>query len=199
MVKVRVYVEGGGDARSGDLATQARRAFGELIFKATGKRVSVIACGPRTQTLDAWKTHREQQPGDLSFLLLDSEGPVRDIERPIEHLKELEKWGFPEDVPSSCVHLMIQVMETWLIADPKALSVVFGRLFDRSKVPKWPNLEQVSKSAIFKTLKEATAKKPYAKGAHSFKVLAEVDPAPLQAACPSAKRFFDAITAAKSA
>lgn len=161
--------------------------------------MAVIACGGRTQALDVWKTRCDQHPSDTNLLLLDSEGPVQGIERPIEHLKRLEEWDFPEGASSSLVHLMTQVMETWLVADPGALAKVFGRHFDRSKLTKWPKLEAVSKATIFAALKKATKDKPYAKGAHSFKVLAEVDPAPLQAACPSAKRFFDAITAAKSA
>lgn len=195
---VRVYVEGGGDHRGGELATQARQAFSTLIHEATGQKVAVVACGGRSQTLDAWKTRCSLHPGDVNLLLVDSEAPVRDGEDPVTHLRRLEAWEFPADVPRSRVHLMTQVMETWLIADPDALARVFGKHFDKSKLTSWPQLEAVAKDALFEALKKATTRKPYAKGAHSFKVLAELDPARLQAACPSARRFFGTIMAEKS-
>lgn len=53
-----------------------------------------------------------------------------------------------------------------------------------------PDVENIPKSDLFDSLKRATDGK-YSKGANSFQILAELDPAIVEAASPWAKRFFD--------
>jgi hypothetical protein len=92
-------------------------------------------------------------------------------------------------------HLMVQMMEAWLLADPSALKAVFGKGFKPDKIPKWPSLEHVGKESLLKALAAATAPcvRCHDKGTDSFRVLERVDPAMLAARCPSAARLFDAL------
>jgi hypothetical protein len=186
--QVQVYVEGGGPARGGDLATECRRAFGALLEKAIGRRVGITACGGRYQTYDAFATAVSQRKYDVAILLVDSEELVgaRD---PWEHLRARDRW---QPVPAPA-HLMVVCTEAWLLADHDALRAHFGAAFDDGKIPKWPRLWEVSKEGLYMALKDSTKSRrggPYDKGRDSFKVLALVDPRRVES-CPHARSFFE--------
>lgn len=89
---------------------------------------------------------------------------------------------------------MVQCMETWLLADPQCLERFFGQHFQGGQLPQSKNLEKVAKKTVFDAIKEAFKKTqagPYAKGEHSFALLAKIDPALVETESPWAKRFFD--------
>jgi hypothetical protein len=191
-VKVRLYVEGGGDTRGSNLAIECRKAFSDLCAKAGLRRPAVIACGGRGEAYRQFCLALDKHQDAFNVLLVDSEAPVADIQRPWEHLKARDDWDRPSGVTDKHAQLMIQMMEAWLLADQEALKKVFGACLKAGRIPMWPALEDVSKDRLMSALKDATkdCKAAYGKGAHSFKVLAAVDPAKLRAACPSAERFF---------
>ena len=83
---------------------------------------------------------------------------------------------------------MVQVMETWLLADRAALGRYFGAPFRENALSQWPALENVSKRDVLEALARATAActRPYAKGQASFELLTMIDPALVEAACPHA-------------
>jgi Domain of unknown function (DUF4276) len=187
---VHVYVEGGGPTRSGDLADECRKGFSTLFAKATGRRIGITACDGRNQAYDAFATAVRQRKYDLAILLVDSEEVVR-AKDPWTHLHLRDKKWEPLEAPA---HLMVVCMEAWLLADHEALRAHFGNAFDAGKIPKWPKLWEVNKDALYGALKEATKERtkggPYDKGRDSFKILARVDPAKLEA-CAHAKALFD--------
>ncbi len=88
---------------------------------------------------------------------------------------------------------MVQVMETWLVADRNALNGYFGALFRENALRQWPHLEEVPKRDVLDALTRATAKcpHPYAKGKVSFELLERIDPALVEAACPHARALLD--------
>ncbi len=75
---------------------------------------------------------------------------------------------------------MVQVTETWFLADQTALAKFFGPGFNAGRLPKRQAIEEIPKAEVFAGLKEASrrtkTKGPYRKGAHSFKILALIDP-----------------------
>lgn len=89
-------------------------------------------------------------------------------------------------------------METWLLADRASLKKVFGPRLDEKKLPpEGASLETKDKATVYDALAAATKPTPsgeYGKGAHSFKVLAEVAPGKLRP-LPWANRFLDAMGA----
>ena len=87
---------------------------------------------------------------------------------------------------------MVQVMETWLVADRNALAEYFGALFRENAFRQWPDLEDVSKRDVLDALTRATAGCPrrYAKGNVSFELLERIDPARVEAACPHAQALL---------
>ena len=66
----------------------------------------------------------------------------------------------------------------------------FGAKFNENALKQWPKLEAVLKATVFDAL-ERTTDKGYAKGKVSFELLAQIDPALVEAACPHAKAFLN--------
>ena len=93
---------------------------------------------------------------------------------------------------------MVQCMESWFLADGKAVAAYFGRGFRENALSKNPRVEQVPKPDVLRGLERAakdTKKKGYSKGAHAFPILARLDAKKIEEASPWAKRFFDHLRA----
>jgi len=88
---------------------------------------------------------------------------------------------------------MVQVMETWFLADRELLKSYFGSSFRENHLRKWPVLEEIPKPTIFEALEKATAGCPkrYAKGKISFELLGQLDPQKVETACPHAKTLLE--------
>ncbi len=88
---------------------------------------------------------------------------------------------------------MVQVMETWLVADRNTLRTYFGPSFRKNALPRRPALEDVSKKDVLDALGRATAGCPkrYSKGVVSFELLEQTDPARVENACPHAKKLLN--------
>lgn len=194
MVEVKLYVEGGGDGQLYDtLFRQAWAAF----FKAAGLEghmPRVIRGGGRQRTFDLFRTAVEHHsPGTLPLLLVDSEDAVRPDDSGWDHLKRRDGWNRPRAAGSEDAFLMVQVMETWFLADRAALRTFFGSHLNDNAFSEWPALETVPKATVLNALERATAncKTQYAKGRVSFTLLSKVDPAEVERRCPHAQQLLD--------
>ncbi len=205
VTRIVVFVEGGGDKKEG----RARLRKGMDTFlkgaKAAARRESlgwsVVLCGSRVQAYRQFRAATAKQAEEVPFLLVDSEGAVKERRTPKEHLATEDHWKFWAGVGDDQVHLMVQMMETWLIADAEALSRYYGSSFHRRALPKGSNLEEVPKKEVESGLDRAT--RDTGKGLYSKKkvdhggdLLARVDPRKVQDRCPHCKRFFDALNEA---
>lgn len=192
--EIRIYIEGGGD----DELTKAflREGFNsflqELVTMARSKRIKwrIIACGRRDRAfsdfLNALQTHTDA----FNILLVDSEGPVS--ERPWQHLEKRDRWKAGSINDQHC-HMMVQMMESWLIADSATLRKFYGQDFKENAIPKNPNVEQLEKNVIMTALKDATrntSKGEYHKTRHGFKILGQLDVAKVRKVAPHCDRFF---------
>jgi hypothetical protein len=92
---------------------------------------------------------------------------------------------------------MVQVMETWFLADRDLLRRYFGESLRESHLRQWPALEAVPKRTVFEALDKATAgcRKPYAKGKVSYELLGQLDPGKVETASPHAKMLLDRLRA----
>lgn len=191
-VKVRIYVEGGGNSRS--LRRECKSAFAELYrnSKKTTLQPQFIACGGRDSAFDDFQTAIRIHHNDLVLLLVDSEGPVSDIKEPWEHLANRDNWQQPNDVEDKHAYLMVQCMENWFLCDREALNKYFGQGYNQNALPNNTNIEAIAKQDVFRALENASrqTKKRYDKGAHSFKILKSLDPQKVINGSPSAKRLF---------
>ena len=196
-MKVKVYVEGGGDGKS--LRTKCREGFSSFFAKANfaGRMPQIIACGGRKSAFDKFRTAWESRKAEeFIILLVDSEDPVADGAGPWLHLRTRDGWERPDEATDENAHLMVQCMEAWFLADKDNLAAYFGHGFNRNALPGRQEIEDVAKDDVFRGLKNATRqckKGEYGKGRHSFDILEQTDPANVMAASPHARRLVETL------
>jgi len=201
--QVTIYVEGGGDATS--LRSECREGFSKFFEAAglKGQMPRVVACGTRNAAFDDFST--AVKTGKKAFLLVDSEAAVEDQWetgdrsqwKPWDHLWQRDGWEKPGNADDLACHLMVQCMEAWFLADRETLRNFFDQDFRERALPDKANgIETLSKDKLFGAIKQATRdckKGPYGKGAHSFKLLKQIDPAKVTADSPWAKRLIETV------
>ena len=175
---IKIYVEGGGDRK--DTSKKCREGFREFFKKIVpkGNQPKITACGGRTKAFRSFCIATRQNPQNINILLVDSEDPIS--KNPWEHLKERDNWDCPDEVTDDSVHLMVQCMESWFLADKDVLGKYYGQGFLLNALPKRMNIEEISKLDIERGLDNATkhtkTKGPYHKTNHAFEILALIDP-----------------------
>ncbi len=193
---VKIYIEGGGDQAS--LHRDCRRAFTAFLKNLgfQGRMPRVIACGSRNNAYKDFCTAliSAERSGEKIFLLVDSENEVQNDyqNRPWEHLWHRDHWNQPDAADDEQVHLMIQCMESWFLADPATLQQFFGQGFRKQSLPANPNIETIDKTDVIRGIEDASRnsrKGQYGKGRHSFEILEIIDAGKVIAASPSAMRF----------
>jgi len=192
--EIRMYVEGGGEGGQTKAAVREgfQRFLQDIVRTARSQKVrwQIVACGPRQAAFENFLLALDIHPDAFNVLLVDSEGPVN--HGPKEHLKSREGWNLP-DISAEHYHLMVQMMEAWLVADPNALSRFYGQRFNANAIPRNPNIEQIGKQDLESALKEATrhtAKGEYHKIHHGPKILSQLDVARVRRAATHCDRLF---------
>ncbi len=193
MVTATLYIEGGGEGR--ELGARFREGWNEFFESAgVGSRTKIVRGGTRRQTFDRFATAVEVgRPDTVPILLVDSEAPVAARNSVWQHLHTRDGWAQPSDAGVDQAFLMVQIMETWFLADRVALREYFGAGFRQNAFKQWSNLEGLPKSTVDNVLRRATAScsKRYSKGKVSFELLAQIDPTLVENECPHAKALLD--------
>lgn len=217
MKAIKVYVEGGGNTAAE--RSELRQGF-DALFRtqknsASAKRLglSFVLCGSRDEAYKTFVNEYKRSVEDtVCILLVDSEDEISDEQEPTENPEDMavknarlsenskarkdflirrEPWNL-KDVPSELIHLMVRCMEAWIVADPDALAVYYGKNFHRNKLPVSPNLESVSKPDIYAKLSSATKDTPkgsYAKIKHASKLLSRIVAEKVAKRCPRFATF----------
>lgn len=199
--EIVVYIEGGGDQK--ETRAKLRRGF-EAFFDETKQRalekgiqLRILLCGGRNCAIDDFQVALLKHPDALSLLLVDSEGPVT-CASPREHLRRQGcDPGQRERVADDRCHLMVQTMEAWLIADRERLAEYFGKGFHEKSLPKNPNVEQIDKQALAKSLQNAakrTSKKGYDKTRDAPRILERIRASMVRAKARHCDRLFKTLT-----
>lgn len=193
-MSVKLYIEGGGDGQL--LDTLFRQGWRQFFDRAglAGRMPGVVRGQGRTQTFDLFTTALAQaRPGVLPLLLVDSEDPVATGHSVWQHLKTRDGWDRPPGAADDQAFLMVQLMETWFLADRDLLKRYFGASLRENHLRQWPALENVSKSTVLNALAQATAgcRKQYAKGKVAYELLGQLSPNQVEVACPHAKALID--------
>jgi hypothetical protein len=192
--EIRIYVEGGGDK---DSKARLREAFSRFLteprleLQKRGFAWRVVMCGSREEAYEAFRRGTREHAGSAVLLLVDAEAPVAGTER--QHLTAQDGWdlSFAKD---ESIHLMTEVMESWFVADVKALARFYGQGFAAASIPKRKDVEEIPKADVEKALKDASRNtKPglYHKTRHAPKILESLDPAIVRARAPRCDRLFD--------
>lgn len=196
---VKVYVEGAAPDSAVE-RTRCRQAFSKFFAgdpRLKGKLPRTIPCGGRKAAFDSFVTAvLNPKPGEFPLLLVDSETAVQKGITVWEHLKSRpgDNWTKPVGAADDQAFLMVQVMESWFLADRDILRSFFGQKFREAAIPEWPQLEAVPKASVYDALERASADcgaRKYAKGNLSFALLERISPAKVEASNAFAKAFFE--------
>ena len=181
MKEIRIHCEG----RSG-LDSGMNAFLGALVkqARAHGLRWRLIWGKSTAETRNGFEKDRRAfpAPNSLSFLLVDSEGPAPTVLRSDEFY-------------------MAQLMESWFLADRRALATYYGRCFRPGALPgDEQNIEIIPKADVEEGLKRATEncnRKYDKRGAKSTRqandLLTRINPQRVRGAAVNCERFFDAI------
>jgi hypothetical protein len=188
VTEIRVYVEGDPKLRRGfhqffqDVREQAK-------VRRIGFRCILCKSEPVRDFCDALKSNREA----LIVLLLDNDGHLS-----FEGLKKRNDWRPPREVSEDKIHWMVQIMESWFLADVETLREYYGPEFAPDHLPAHPNVEDAPKTDVERGIKEATRrtrKGQYHKTAHAPDILAKLRPDLVRKRAPNCNRLFDTLLA----
>jgi hypothetical protein len=192
LVSVQIFVEGGAQGSAKNGCRQAFRTFFEKVIPRGSFRA--FASGSRSDAFKDFCLALRRDPGEYNILLVDSEEAV--AVGPWEHLaaRRGDEWRRPAGSRDDQVHLMVQVMESWFLADRQTLADYYGQGFIADSLPRQPNIEVISKQDVFRALQHASkntkTKGEYHKTRHGFDILELIDPDLVGAASNHAKRLL---------
>ena len=157
--------------------------------RARGMYWKLVPCGGRDEAFRAWSSPKPDARFPIRVLLVDAETPVSGGFA--HHLATGDGW--PVSVADEDrIHLMVQVMETWIVADPSALACYYGDGFRAQDLPSGKPLEDVLKYDIKHALRRATENTQrgrYQKIRHAD-LLAKLDPDRVRGRCRACERVF---------
>lgn len=195
MVKeIRVYFEGDNALRKGfnsflkseiDRSRQHRLGF------------RTIAGGSTEETIKDFMTAARAHKDAINIVLIDSDKP--DNGNLIAKVKRRASWDTEAgaEIQDDQIHFMVQVMESWFLADRDALKKYYGQGFREGRLPgNQNNVEQISKSDVSNGLKNATRdtrKKKYHKTQHAPDLLSNLDADKVRSNAPSCDRLFHSL------
>ena len=195
MSGVTIYMEGGGPRSGGRASLRGgMNDFLKPLVDAARRRSirwKLVCCGPREEAYRRFRSAiRDADPDEATVLLVDSESPVGELPR--AHLHREDGWdlAFASD---NAIHLMVQVMETWIVADAEAVAEYFGVSAKAAKLPVRQDLEQETKSKVLKALRTLAArarKGSYVKIQHGSALLRRIDSAKVRARCSHCDCMF---------
>ena len=198
MSRITIYLEGGGDTKNTKSALRrGMDAFLDPVKRKAREKSwhwRLVACGGRNATYQRFRDAvADARPDEIAVLLVDAEAGVGNS-TPHEHLHTRDNWDLAF-ASSETVHLMVQVMETWIIADTDSLAGYYGQGFRANALPATDQLETVKKDMIIGGLHQATRmtqKGPYHKIRHAD-LLRHIDHRKVRQRCPACDGFFSTL------
>ncbi len=187
-----MYVEGGGKGAPGnDLKVGFQNGlFNELRLRGrdNGVELSFRAGTGQGQTTKLFLAALRNDPHCVNVLLVDAEGPVDG--NAIDHIRKTHK-SF--DAPKQGdLHLMVQAMEAWFVADSEAVRRVFGSKAKTDHLGMILDVERTTVKELQAALHKAAAETParrYQKALHQRSLLEAVRVENIKGRCPHFMRF----------
>ena len=193
---VTLFVEGG--TRGSNQHSQLRKSFVTLLGRAGLTSVNVFICGSGSLVITTFCKAPNDVRGN-AIMLVDAEGPATGDAWACLQKRHGDHWKKPAGVLDDQLHLMVELMESWLHADRVALAQYFGAGFDASRLHgSERRIEEIAKQDVLSGLARAAknSTKPYdkeRKKAHSAELLGRIDPNKLKQSAPRFAALLKAI------
>lgn len=184
---VRIYFEGDPKLRPG-----FQSFFAGL--QSASRRITPVPC--KANAIADFMDGVKNYPDAVNILLIDSEGPY--TPNLLQEVRRHDHWdtALGRQVPDDCLHFMVQVMESWFLADRATLRNYYGPGFAENRLPANRQVEQILKDDVIDGLAAATrdtGKGRYHKTRHAPALLALLNPAQVRAAAPACANLFTAL------
>lgn len=184
--EVRIHIEG--DAK---LLPGFRRFF-DSLYQA-GIQVKLSTGG--ANAVEDFVSGVRKFPDAVNILLIDADGPhstatVQEVRR------RINRYAPGVQIADDRLHFMVQVMESWFLADRTTLQAYYGPGFAENRLPANRQVEQILKDDVINGLIAATrdtGKGRYHKTRHAPALLALLNPAQVRAAAPACAKLFTAL------
>lgn len=192
MNKVVLYVEGGGD--HSETKARLRQGISQLLsnglsLRNVTRRPKVVVCGSVGNTLKQFNSAVQTSPEATSSLLVDADAPVPSTRSATARIQEMHGWAKPSAASDEQIHLMVQTMEAWLVADRESLGAFYGDGYRESQLSAREDVESIPKQDLVHGLREATRstkKGAYHKINHASQLLPRLN---TETVCRKAPRF----------
>ena len=180
MVKITIFVEGGGDTRNQQSACRKgfREFFNKLDIKAS---ITIIACGNGKNTYDDFCIgFKKTKIDEYCLLLVDSEAAIKNSNKWQHFCSYIDAKSIkPNNAKEEHLHFMVECMEAWFMADKETLANYYGKDFNLNALPKKTDIEKIAKQDLIDGLDNATRKTlkgKYSKSKreHSFELLSKI-------------------------
>lgn len=197
VAEIAIHFEGSSDLKPG-----FHKLFERHRHRAQRQRVrfKLIAGGSSAETVKDFLRSCVVWPSSLNILLVDSEAPVVNTLSAIQTLRNESFWDRNVDCGDGQIQLMVQAMEAWFIADPRALTEHFGHNFNVNALPSPQNAEKTPpnelKVAIRSGLLRGHRRREYDKVSDGAKLLQLIEETTVSQYCPHFKRLMDFLSQA---
>jgi hypothetical protein len=200
MVKeILIYIEGDTKQKGKGNAITLRQGFSQF-FKELAEEIkipiNIKLLGGREDTIRIFLSEQAFFPKSFMVLLVDSDAEIGENETPKSFLQKISpKFDFRKVKEEQC-HLMVQLMETWFLADKEKLAEFYGKDFNAKALPQNKEVEKIPKNDVISGLENATrncAKGRYGKGLHSGEILQRIDSSLVRQSAPHCEKLFAAI------
>ena len=188
--EIQIFIEGDKALLNG-----LRTFLKSAIDAAQHQRIKfkMVAGGSANETVRNFMRGVRRNPNSFNILLVDSDRP--DNGDLIASVKDRRTWDNQTgaNVQDDQIHFMVQVMESWFLADKDALTRYYGQGFQPNRLPRNPNVEQVMANDAISGLENATRptrKGKYHKTRHAPDLLRQIDVAEVRQAAPNCNRLF---------
>ncbi len=200
MVKeIRIFIEGGSKGQDRFSSQKLRIGFAsflsELVAEAREKKIrfNINICGSTDQTFRIFQSANKKTNNSFLCFLVDSDKPLEDDDTPKSFLQREKTLNF-ENVKDEQCHLMVQIMESWFLADVETLKTFYGQKFKPNTIRKQTNIEKIAKLDVEKSLDKATnetSKGKYHKIKHGAELLGKIETAKVREKSEHCNRLFE--------
>ena len=130
---------------------------------------------------------------EVNILLIDSEGPVPNSVHAIRTLRASSFWDASVVCDDEQINFMVQVMEAWFIADPRALVRHFGQNFNINRLPNPQNAESTAPSEAVMAIRRGLrgGRRAYDKVSDGAMLLELIDENAVSLHCAHFRRLMD--------
>lgn len=203
MVKeIRVYVEGGARGSNKDSTTALRKGFNAFFkdiierTRSKGIRWQLTLCNDTAETCRFFNRALRDYPERFNVLLVDADSAVEEKITSHQHIQNQHRCDLRDAAEEQC-HLMVQVMESWFIADIESLKNFYGKNdFNANAIPKTADVEKIGKDTIMQALKTATRKTQkgeYQKIKHAAELLERINSREVRKAAKHCEMLFSTL------